>query len=109
LSSSASLGFLILSFTDGNDGLIGQYLASTALDNTAPANTWIQLSVNGLAPANAVSVYAETTLWNPGPGDAIYFDDLSLMVVPEPTAMVVLSLGLGLCLLGRRWMRQTNS
>jgi hypothetical protein len=106
LSSSSSLGLLILSFTDANGGLIGQYLTSASLDSASPANTWVQLSVDGTAPANAASVIAETTLWNPGPGDAVYFDDLSLTVVPEPSALTVLSAGLGLGLLGRRRMRQ---
>ena len=100
--TSSSFGFLILFFTDVNDHLIGQYLTSTPLSNVSPVNTWIQLSVNGIAPANATSVYAETTLVMPGPGNTVYFDDLSLTMVPEPSALAVLSAGLGLGLLGRR-------
>lgn len=105
LSSSSSLGFLMLFFTDANGDTIGQYLASAEFDSASPANTWVQLSVDGTAPANAAFVYAETMLWNPGPGDAVYFDDLSLTVVPEPSALAVLSAGLGLGLLGRRRMQ----
>jgi hypothetical protein len=102
LSSSYSQGSLILFFADASDHLIGQFLGSALLTSNSPASTWIQLSVTGTAPANAAFVYAETLLWNPGPGDAIYFDDLSLTVVPEPSALAVLSASLGLGLLGRR-------
>lgn len=105
LSSITSQGYLILFFADANGAVLGQFLTSAPLNNAAPANTWTQLSVDGTAPANAVSVYAETTLWNPGPGDAVYFDDLSLTIVPEPSAWVVLSAGLGLVLLGRQFKR----
>jgi len=102
LSSSAS-GLLILFFTDANGALLGQYLGSTPLTSTS---TWTQLFVNGTAPANAADVYAETTLFNPGPGDAVYFDDLNLEVVPEPSTLALLSAGLGLGLLGRLRIRQ---
>ncbi len=100
--SSSGMGMLILFFTDANGALIGQYLPSPALNSASPADTWTQLSVDGTAPANAAAVYAETTLWNPGPGDAVYFDDLSLTVVPEPSVLALMSAGLGLGLLGRR-------
>lgn len=99
--SSSSSGTLILFFTDAGGGLLGQYLSSAPLDSASPAGTWIQLSVSGTAPANAASVYAETSLWNPGPGDTTYFDDLSLTVVPEPSVLAGLSAGLGLLYFSR--------
>lgn len=103
---SSAQGMVGIFFDDANGELIGQYLTSATLGSASPANIWIQLSVGGIAPANAASVWAETLLWNPGPGDAVYFDDLSLTMVPEPSTLAVLSAGLGLGLLGRRRTRQ---
>jgi hypothetical protein len=103
--SSSALGMFILFFTDANGALIGQYLGSPALNNTSPVNTWTQLSVNGTAPANAAAVYAETSLWDPGAGDAVYFDDVNLAVVPEPSVVALLSTGLGMVLLGGKRMK----
>jgi hypothetical protein len=103
---SSSFGSLILFFTDANGALLGQYLTSNPFTSASPANTWTQLSVDGTAPANAAYVSAETSLFDPGPGDALYFDDLSLTAAPEPSVLAVLSAGLGLGLLVRRRMRR---
>jgi hypothetical protein len=102
---ASAFGNLILFFTDANGALIGQYLGSAPLTSASPANTWLQLSVGSIAPANAAAVWAETSLFNPGPGDAVYFDDLNLTVVPEPSALALLSAGLGLGFLSRRRMK----
>ena len=106
LGSSSSVGFVTLAFLDVNGLLIGPILTSPMLNNASPANIWTQLSLSGTAPANTVSMIAETMLLNSGPGDAVYFDDLSLTVVPEPSTSAWLSAGLGFGLLVRRYHRR---
>jgi hypothetical protein len=66
---------------------------SPAIDGSMPADTWTPLSETATAPANAayawVGILASTY---PEP-DAIYFDDLSLSPIPEPSSLVILGLG----------------
>jgi hypothetical protein len=92
---SGSSGFLILFFSDANGRLLGAYnMSDIQISSTSPANTWIQMSETHTAPAGTAFVYAETTIWDPAPGDAVYFDDLNLTAVPEPSRLPLLGLGL---------------
>lgn len=61
-------------------------------------NTWLPASVSGTAPAG--TAYAEVYLMFMDNAqtatDSIYFDNASLTLVPEPTSLALLVMGLGL-------------
>lgn len=106
-------GVLIMFFTDSNGSLLGNYnLAPHIVDQTTPANTWVELSLTFTAPSQAVSVYVEPTLINLASGTlptgpAVYFDDVSLTAVPEPSCLAMILLGIGGvgCIAGRRLLQ----
>ncbi len=89
---------LILFFADSNGALLGSYYGSSPLPSTS-VGAWVSLSVSQIAPINAATVWAETSLFNPSAGDAVYFDDLSLTIVPEPAVATLIVLPMALCLL----------
>jgi hypothetical protein len=104
---SSDFGSLILFFEDANGRLLGNYtnssptyFSSNPILNSSLVGNWIPLSITEIAPTNAATVWAETTLFNPAAGDAVYFDDINLSVVPEPSLLALVGLGTAIFL---RW------
>jgi hypothetical protein len=75
---------------------------SAFLNNASPANTWIFAQTQAVAPVGTASVsfYALNVNQGLAPG-AMYFDDIAAIVVPEPSAIALLGIGLS-CLVGFR-------
>jgi hypothetical protein len=73
---------------------------SAFLNNASPANTWIFAQTQAVAPVGTtfVSFYALNVNQNP---NAMYFDDIAAVVVPEPSTIALLGIGLS-CLVGFR-------
>jgi len=102
-------GGLIVFFLDANGGLLGGYNgAPEMVDENTPAGAWVPLAIDLTAPPQAASIYVEVTLFSLAPkplpiGPAIYFDDVSLVAVPEPASTAIGALaGVALCCLRRR-------
>jgi hypothetical protein len=73
-------------FLDGSNTVIGSF-ESAHLTAASPFDTWTLLSATGAAPAgtvNAQIVLVHVQLNSPPTGGAVFFDDASLAVVPEP-------------------------
>jgi hypothetical protein len=91
------LGVLVLSFMDANHQLLGNLIDSPdRITFQSTPGTWIPMSVTATAPSNAAFVYVNTLFWNSSaetPGTAIYFDDVTLAAVPEPSILGLLVLG----------------
>jgi hypothetical protein len=68
-----------------------------------PDDTWVQIGGSIVAPANTAygRVVLRTVDWQDGIAGAIYFDNVSVTVVPEPISLALLGLG-GLLLMRRR-------
>ncbi len=97
----SAFGSLILFFADSNGSLLGNYYSSSLVDSSSTAGNWMLLSVSQVAPAAAATVWAETSLFNPSAGDAVFFDDLSLSIVPEPSSITLVGLAIALWAAGR--------
>jgi hypothetical protein len=91
--TGASEGLLQVTFRDSaldNLGTVqtspGNALLSTPLvTSSSPTGTWIELSEIATAPANSVYIEPFTLVLDANP-TTVYFDDLSLTVVPEPAS-----------------------
>jgi len=66
---------------------------SAFLNNASPANTWIFAETQAVAPVGAASVWFYALNVNQN-ANSIYFDDISASVVPEPSTLALLGLGL---------------
>ena len=66
---------------------------SAFLNNASPVGQWIFAQTQAVAPVNTASVlfYALNVNQNP---NAMYFDDIAAVVVPEPSTLALLGLGL---------------
>jgi hypothetical protein len=104
--TGASQGFLQITFFSGANGTgsnlgtvetsAGNALASNKITSTSPTDTWIPFDT-GLAeaPAGTASVAVYTLVLDAN-ATSVYFDDLSLVAVPEPSSLALLSAGLGI-------------
>jgi hypothetical protein len=104
MAGGSATGILLVGFWDASDNLLGNLVASPdPLGFWSPEEVWLTLSLSATAPAGAAKLSAAAVLWNPAAGNTLFWDDLSLTVVPEPSSLGLLGLGVGSCLLvGRR-------
>lgn len=90
---------LRVTFFDGPNGTgnnLGLFVSPTYLDGTTPQDVWIQLSVNGVVPAGAVSAQVMGFMWNPVyAGGALFMDDASFVIIPEPASLALMLLCAG--------------
>ena len=102
--SYGTTGVLLVGFWDASDNQLGNLVASPdPIGFWSPEEVWLPLSLSATAPVGAVKLTAAPVLWNPAAGNTLFWDDLSLTVVPEPSSLGLLGLGVGSCLLvGRR-------
>ena len=101
----ANFGIVQLILRDGSGGIIGAPLDSPPINASAPDQVWVFLSVEGIAPAGTVEaeiILLHVQLNDPVTGGAVFFDDASLAVVPEPAAGLGLAGLLPLALRRRR-------
>jgi hypothetical protein len=93
-SGSATPVLIQLSFFDSGAlglGAFGPWLATPAI------NTWTSGSVTATAPAGTAYVGAYFMYMdNAVQGNTMYFDNASLTVVPEPSSLALLCMGLGI-------------
>ena len=71
-------GFLKLEYFDAGGNFISA-TESNRLDNTLPSNTWTQLTLADVAPANAATV-RYVAIMQCTAGGAVFFDDASLRI-----------------------------
>jgi hypothetical protein len=105
LSAWCSLGTAL---TDSNWGGIGYWWQATEtstpvgydrlmLDSTSPVNTWTQFTSRFTTPEGMTCFKIEAAAVLGGgatPGGTVYFDNVSISSVPEPSTLVLLGCGL---------------
>jgi hypothetical protein len=100
--TGASEGFLQVTFVDStkadNLGTVqtspGNALASTPIiSSSSPTGTWIEMSEIATAPANTAYIEPFTLVLDANP-TTVYFDQLSLTQVPEPSSVALVGFGL---------------
>lgn len=93
-------GFLMVAFLDGNGGIIDTsgtaFYPMGSINSSTPALTWTFLSGSVTAPPTAVNLEVIPELFSGSTGNAVYYDDISVTAIPEPSALALLS-ALGLC------------
>ncbi|MBN2190909.1 MAG: PEP-CTERM sorting domain-containing protein [Candidatus Aureabacteria bacterium] len=94
-----------IEWLNAGGGVVKTDEGTTLFNNTHTAGLWHSLSDVFTAPADTVSAKYEIVFKKTGAGDPndIWVDDASFDVVPEPTSIVLLGLGLvGLISITRR-------
>jgi len=105
LTSTLGFGEIQIVWKDAGNNTLGT-LDSTAI-NKDPSmyDQWQALSIGGLAPAGTVSalVYAMHVGGPDYAGGSAYFDDMSYVIVPEPSTIALVIAGLsGLLMFARK-------
>jgi hypothetical protein len=79
-----------LGFIDAGNNLIGTTAFGPVFDSTAPADTWVPVSVGPIvAPADAVKARM-TCVWSSVSGSgSVYWDDAKLTINGDPTNLLV--------------------
>lgn len=103
LASANDQGFLQITFVDStttvNLGTVqtspGNALVSTPVaNNSSPTGTWIFTSEIATAPAGTAYAEPFTLVLDADAPTTVYFDELSLTVVPEPSTLALLGIGM---------------
>jgi PEP-CTERM motif len=104
--TGASAGFLQVTFFSGVDGAgsnlgtvetsAGNALPSNEITSTSPTGSWISLNTGIFqAPAGTESLAVYTLVLDAN-ATSVYFDNLNLTAVPEPSSLALLGAGLGI-------------
>lgn len=93
-----------LEFLNAANAVIGAF-ESSHFNESSPLDTWVEKTVQGVAPAGTAS--AQIVLVHvqlaPVSGGAVYYDDASLALVPEPATLALCGLGaIGMLVTRRR-------
>jgi hypothetical protein len=91
LSIAPSVGTLLVDFQDADGSRVGGE-SLLFLNGASPANTWIQGTLTATAPPGTSSLTVVAALYGSIPGGAVYYDDLSLVAIPEPSSFALLIL-----------------
>jgi len=92
-------------FEDASSNTLATDVSSSVVSNATAPNTWTQLSVTGLAPANTAKVEVMGFFNNPNyAGGSLFMDnaDLEAAPVPEPASIGLLGLSVAGLLRRRR-------
>lgn len=92
---------LTMLFVDAYGSQVG-ISALPFMNATTPANTWVSASLTFTAPPHTTALLVDVALYGTSPGAVVYYDDLSLTAIPEPSSFVVLIPGVGMLLGVRR-------
>lgn len=107
LTGNPGFGILQITFFNGPDGMglnigtvqtsPGNAATSAEINSSSPANVWISQVVTATAPATAQSMqaYALVVDFGSAAPEGVYYDDMTLMVVPEPSSVALVLTGLG--------------
>ena len=90
-----SFGLIQVVFKDSLNNTLATFSSINATAGS-PTDVWMPLTASGVAPAGTADA-SITVLHLSGPnnyGGSIYFDDLSVVVVPEPSSVVLALTGL---------------
>lgn len=88
-------GYLQIGFQDNSGSNLLFYTSALVL-TTNGVNTWISSVVTGVAPptASQIDVYAMELSDGNEPSGSIYWDDMNVSVVPEPSSLFLVLMGL---------------
>ena len=98
---NGGLGLLGLIFLDANQSAITMpqfFYEAGRLDAGTPPQTWVFLSGQINAPMNAAYAEVIPSQFGGTPGSVLYFDDIALTTVPEPSVSLVATSAFGLLL-----------
>lgn len=101
--SAGGQGLLLVNFLDSSQNLINSggtvFYQMGSINSSTQAQSWTSLSGSVTAPTGTAYIEVEAELFNGAAGDSVYYDDMSVTAVPEPSPVIVLGTALGLLLI----------